>query len=285
MPILHTAARAARRAAEAARGLGRRRKYAWVPWWAPVRNEARVHPHSPEERPELFESYNAGTTEYELLNWLHATVMLLKPATVLETGAADGIGTLALASACRNNGFGTVHSVELDPERAAALGARLRSRKLDGFARVHCESSLDYLARTDTVFDVGFFDSMCEIRAAEFRLCLERGIIRKLAVFHDTSPLRTRTLDGWPTPDEHAAYRADVLALARDPRCTGWYESPLSRGFIAIFVAPDAGPGPATAAGSSARSTSAGKGMAPPDASLAVADATGDGGTDSDESR
>jgi hypothetical protein len=107
---------------------------------------------------------------------------------------------------------------------------------------VHCESSLDYLRRTDTVFDVGFFDSLCELRAEEFRTCLDRGIIRKLAVFHDTSPLRTATLPVAPSPELHAAYRRDVLALARDPRCTGWYESTLSRGFIAIFVDPAAAP-------------------------------------------
>jgi predicted O-methyltransferase YrrM len=236
--IIQRLATAARRAAEVARSAPRRRKYAWAPWWAPVRTEACVHPHSAAERAELFEAFNAGTTEYEVLNWLHATVMLLKPAHVLETGAADGIGTVALASACRNNGFGTVHSVEIDTELCRALETRLRRRGLSASAEVHCESSLDYLRRTDTVFDVGFFDSLCELRAEEFRTCLDRGILRKLAVFHDTSPLRTRTLPVAPSPELHAAYRRDVLALARDPRCTGWYESPLSRGFIAIFVDP-----------------------------------------------
>src|SRR6266852_4575937 len=81
---------------------GERRKYAWLPRWAELHCEADVHPHVPAERAELFDAFNTGTTEFELLNWVHATVMLIKPEAVLETGAANGLGTIALASACSN---------------------------------------------------------------------------------------------------------------------------------------------------------------------------------------
>ena len=82
----------------------------WQPTWLPtdvtIMREAEAHPHSPEERSELFLAHNTGSTEIETLNWLHATVCLTKPATILETGSADGLGAIALASACRDNGFG-----------------------------------------------------------------------------------------------------------------------------------------------------------------------------------
>ena len=234
--------RALRGAAVRTRGLSSRGRYPWLPWWAEVRPESEVHPHVPAEHPEWFQAHNAGTTELEVLNWLHATVMLLKPRSVLETGAANGVGTLALASACRGNGFGVVHSVELDPALCKALESKLRGAGLARFGEVHCESSLDYLARTDTVFDIGFFDSMCEIRAEECRIALERGLLGRLAVFHDTSPLRSESLVGWPTPEEHARFRREVLELARHPRCTGRFESPLSRGVIALFFDPDPRP-------------------------------------------
>jgi predicted O-methyltransferase YrrM len=207
-----------------------------LPRWVQVRSEKDVHPHVAAERPELFEAYNAGTTELEVLNWLHATIRLIKPAAVLETGAADGLGTVALARACRQNGFGVVHSVELDAGLCRQLERLLTRQGLMEHVRIHNADSREFLRRNETVFDLGFFDSMCQIRAEEFHICLERGTIRQLAVFHDTSPRRCESLKGWPSEEEHVKYRADLLQLAADPRCSGFFESPLSRGLIGIFL-------------------------------------------------
>jgi predicted O-methyltransferase YrrM len=201
-----------------------------------VRREDKVHPHVPAERAHLFDAHNAGTTELEVLNWLHATILVLKPQNVLETGAADGLGTIAMASACRNNGFGTVHSVELDPKLCESLHTKLRRHGLSRFAQVHCQDSRTFLSENATIFDIGFFDSMCEFRAQEFEICLDRGTIRTLAVFHDTSPRRCESLRGWPSDDEHAAYRNRLHKLAADPRVQGFFESELSRGFICLSL-------------------------------------------------
>jgi predicted O-methyltransferase YrrM len=214
----------------------RRRKYGWLPSWAAVQNESAVHPHAAEEKAHLFEAHNAGTTELEVLNWLHATVMMLKPDAILETGAADGLGTIALASACRHNGIGHVHSVELDPAQCQELDRKLRRERLRDLVTIHCQDSREYLRSTATVFDLAFYDSMCEIRAEEFGICLDRGIVRQAAIFHDTSPYRCRTLKGWPSEELHTAYRERLLEYARDPRCTGWMESTLSRGVFCLFV-------------------------------------------------
>jgi len=219
-------------------GLFRRNKFPWFPRLSKVRREDRVHPHVAVERAELFEAFNAGTTELEVLNWLHATIMLLKPAAVLETGAADGLGTIALASACRNNGFGTVHSVELDPSLCKSLEAKLRGQGLSRYVEVHCADSREYLKSNRTIFDLGFFDSMCEFRAEEFEICLEQSTIATLAVFHDTAPTRCESLKGWPSDEEHAAYRARLAALSADPRVGGFFESKLSRGLTCLFMKP-----------------------------------------------
>jgi predicted O-methyltransferase YrrM len=232
------AVRAARRAVQRARSLTRRRLYPWIPGWAEIRPESAVHAHVPAEYADWFEAHNTGSTEYEVLNWLYATIRVLKPAAVLETGAADGLGTIALASACAANGFGVVHSVEIEPALCAQLRRRASGQRLSKFVNVQCRSSLDFLQSTDQHFDIGWFDSLCEIRAKEFKICLDRGIIGKLAVFHDTSPTRSESMHHAPTPELHAQYRKDVFALAKDPRCSGFMESTLSRGFIAVFVAP-----------------------------------------------
>jgi hypothetical protein len=216
--------------------LWRRSRYSWRPWWAPIRREAEVHPHSASERPELFEAFNTGSTEFELLNWLHATIRLIKPERVVETGSHDGLGTIALATACRANGLGCVHSIEIDPQRCAQIERRVRRAGLMDYAQIHCADSMTFLRQTDLVFDMGFYDSLPELRAKEFAICLERGSIRKLGVFHDTSPERCDTMKGWPEPAVHAEYRRELDELAAHPRCCGRWESELSRGFVVLFL-------------------------------------------------
>lgn len=207
----------------------------WLPFWIPTDVESRLHPHVPEERGELFLATATATTEVEVLNWLYATVCLLKPSSILETGAAQGVGTLALASACRANGFGMVHSIEIDPAQCAAAESLVRRYGLADHATFHAEDSRTFLRRTTLSFGLGWFDSVCELRAEEFEICLDRGILSGPAAFHDTSPHRTQTLRDWPDPESHAAYRRQLQRLAEDSRVTGAFESTLSRGLFLIF--------------------------------------------------
>ena len=73
--------------------------YIWQPVWAALFKETDVHPHVSEEKGDLFDASDGGSTEYEVLNWLHSTIRLLKPQEILETGGWDGLGTIALAHA------------------------------------------------------------------------------------------------------------------------------------------------------------------------------------------
>ncbi|MDD5261037.1 MAG: class I SAM-dependent methyltransferase [Methylacidiphilales bacterium] len=214
---------------------------AWRPVWLPSKlrlvSEAQVHPHVPEERAELFLAYNTGSTEIETLNWLYSMVCLIKPTHILETGAANGLGTLALASACRDNGFGCVHSVEIDPETAESLQETVLKNGLEKHVCVHCASSMDFLSSTDIIFDFGFFDSICEIRAQEYELCLKRSLLKGPAAFHDTSPLRTRSMRDYPSEELHIRYIKRLRELASD--AGGCFEHRLGRGFVVIFPKMD----------------------------------------------
>ena len=216
----------------------RRWRPEWLPFWIATGSESRAHPHVPAERGDLFLAHNAGTTEIEVLNWLHATVCLLKPQHIVETGAADGIGTLALASACRANGFGMVHSVEIDPALCRHGARLLRRYGVAGHARFYAEDSRAFLRRTTETFDFGWFDSMCEFRVDEYEICRDRGILRGPAAFHDTSPRRTETLTGYPTPEAHAEFRRRLDEAARHPSVGGRFESRLSRGLVVLFPPP-----------------------------------------------
>jgi len=210
----------------------------WRPQWLPssiiLQSEAAVHPHDPIERADLFLAFNAGTTEIEVLNWLHATILLLKPECILETGAADGVGTLALASACKANGFGVVHSVELDQRVCARAQERIDQAGLTHWVRYHCMDAQTFLLNTAVSFDVAFFDSCCERRAQECGICMERGILRGPAIFHDTSPFRTRTMQDWPREPLHAEFRSALMHLATRHFGGNICESTLSRGLTVL---------------------------------------------------
>jgi predicted O-methyltransferase YrrM len=214
----------------------------WQPAWLPpgyyCHQETNVHLHVPAERGELFLAYNTGTTELETLNWLHATICLTKAGCILETGAADGLGTIALASACRDNGFGKVHSVELDPAVCEKLSATLKKQRLADYCDVHCSDSMAFLQKTNLIFDFGFFDSTCEIRAEEYRICRDRGILKGIAAFHDTSPYRSQSPGVLPPESVHGEFRRKIHEDARDPRNAGFFENTLSRGLFVIYPRP-----------------------------------------------
>lgn len=211
----------------------------WRPQWLPphvvLNLEATVHPHDPRERAELFLAYNTGTTEIEVLNWLYATVLLLKPRSIIETGAADGFGTIALASGCRANGFGKVHSVEIDSTVAKRAHERAQRAGLTDWIQQHVCDSLSFVASTERTFELGFFDSLCELRAAECSTLMARAKLRGPALFHDTSPLRTLTMTDCPEKSLHDRYRDDLQKLSAEHFGGNYFESELSRGLIALF--------------------------------------------------
>src|SRR5262249_34901863 len=80
--------------------------------------ETMDHPHVPEEKAHLFTALDNGSTEFEVLNLLHALVSTFKPEVALETGTYRGFGAIAMASAMAANGVGRLHTVELNPDNA-----------------------------------------------------------------------------------------------------------------------------------------------------------------------
>lgn len=207
----------------------------WLSLYVALSPEDKVHAHSKEERASLFLSVNGGTTEMEVLNWIYATILVLKPENIIETGAADGFGTIALASACKANGFGRVHSIEIDEEVCKKARRRLEKAGLSDYATYYNTDSLKFIKTTKTVFQLGFFDSVCEIRPEECSLCHERKILNGPSIFHDTSAFRTESMPNWPNAQVHNAYREKIKECASKYYDNQIFESNLSRGFIVLW--------------------------------------------------
>jgi hypothetical protein len=209
-------------------------EFFWRPTWAEVRPESEFHPHTPEELGDKFLAADGGSTEYEVLDWLHATIRLLKPTRVLETGGFKGIGTAAMAHACKLNGFGRVFTIEHDANCCARIEETLQDCRLREWVDVHWANSTDFLLKYDYDYDIAFFDSETSIRTIECGICLKRNLIKKVAVFHDTSESKSSDLS---VQRDQEQYRNTIKKLSTFPTCTGYYDSKLSRGFIALFFA------------------------------------------------
>jgi len=158
-----------------------------------IKAETDNHKHVSEEKPHLFHSFDTEGTEIEVLNLLHAFIRLFKPAHILETGTWNAYGTVALAHAVKENGFGDIVSIEQLPEKARAAQHKLAMLGLDKHATVVCKPSLEFIASLDPdtpKFDFAFFDSSRVCRPDEFEQLHHKGLLGDLAFFHDTSRSR-----------------------------------------------------------------------------------------------
>jgi predicted O-methyltransferase YrrM len=196
--------------------------------------ESDCHPHVPAERAELFECYNGGATEVEYLELLYAIVRATKPQHVLETGCFDGRGTRWLAHALSLNGFGMLHSIDLNERMLAEAQNRVDDAELTGYVDLMKGDTREMLRTTSLTFGVAFFDSSLSIRADEAAICLDRGLTPPGSVlaFHDTSRLRI-TNEG---PDAETSIFWKAFEKHVRPRVVSVMEFPLSRGLVIARV-------------------------------------------------
>lgn len=154
--------------------------------------ETNNHPHVPEERAELFKSYDSATTEDEYLHLIYSLVYCLKPLQVLETGSWQGIGSVFICRALGRNGLGHLWSIEKAPMVAQVAREQLRINGLSQWGTVITGDSVDWIKECPKIFDFIFFDSLLPLRCVELNLCLDKGLLRSGRFFamHDTSRLR-----------------------------------------------------------------------------------------------
>ena len=198
--------------------------------------EDAAHPHCQLEQASLFQTFEGAGTEIETLWLLWALVRMTKPQFVLETGTLHGIGTIALASALKENGRGKVVSLEIDREIAMeTCGAlkstdRLESADLTEFFEIVNQDSLTFIEGLDTKqirFDFAFFDSKTNVRLVEFKRLYEKGGLTNLVAFHDTSRLREKTFIA--KDESQDAYVAELDKIEKN-YCRGAMEFTLAKG-------------------------------------------------------
>ncbi len=143
-------------------------------------------PPTPEcPQPGLWKMLDSQSTELEVLDFLTALVVTIKPRLIVETGTFLGYGTLALAEGLRQNGFGKIITIEFDPDIRARALERFAGSGLAPFIESRLESSLDTVI--DGSIDLFFSDSHLANREAEIRRLLPQLDPRGVLIIHDAS--------------------------------------------------------------------------------------------------
>jgi len=133
---------------------------------------------------QLWSMFDGFTAEAEVLDFLYALVRMVKPARAIETGTWLGRSAVAISSAMRDNGFGKLTSLELDPEVAKYALAEIHSAQLRDWVEVIIERSLNF--EPDKELEFALLDSDIGVRAEEFRHLYEKMAPGATVVFHDT---------------------------------------------------------------------------------------------------
>jgi len=148
--------------------------------------QPEYHKPTPEcPHPERWHMYDSMTAEVEVLDFLKAVVITLKPDLVVETGTFSGLSTLRIAEGLKQNGFGRVITCEYDAKVFAAAKRRFAASGLAQWIDARNESSLEM--KIQGRIDLLFCDSDTPIRAQEVRGFLAQMNPHGLILMHDAS--------------------------------------------------------------------------------------------------
>ncbi len=127
--------------------------------------------------------YDSLSAELEVLDFLMALVVAVKPETVVETGTFLGISTTRIAEGLRENGFGRVITCESDAKVFAAARERFAESGLSPWIESRNESSL--AIKIEGRIDLLFCDSEQSLREQEVRRFLAQMAPHGLILIHD----------------------------------------------------------------------------------------------------
>ncbi len=149
-------------------------------------SSTEYHKATPEcPHPERWHMYDSMSAEVEVLDFLKALVLTLKPEVVVETGTFSGLSTLRIAEGLRANGVGKIITCEYDADVYAAAVKRFAASGLEEWIEARNESSLEM--QVDGQIDFLFVDSETSIREQEVRRFLPQVNPCGVIVMHDGS--------------------------------------------------------------------------------------------------
>lgn len=138
--------------------------------------------------PYHWSCFDGVATEVEVLEFLHALVRMLKPKFALETGTYLGYGSVYMALAMQQNGFGDLLSCDPDAEALSKAITLAMVNEVDKIVRFVPMTGKDVIKQLDDrSLDLVFIDSGDVItRIEEISLILCKLSYPSVVVVHDT---------------------------------------------------------------------------------------------------
>jgi prolipoprotein diacylglyceryl transferase len=157
--------------------------------------QAEYHRPTPEcPHPERWHMYDSMSAEAEVLDFLKALVITIKPELVVETGTFSGLSTLRIAEGLKENGVGRVITCEWDKKVHEAAKKRFAESGLGKWIDARNESSLEI--KVDGRIDMLFCDSDVPLREKEVRRFLPQISPYGLILMHDASSAMKSVREG-----------------------------------------------------------------------------------------
>jgi prolipoprotein diacylglyceryl transferase len=157
--------------------------------------QPEYHRPTPEcPHPERWHMYDSMSAEVEVLDFLKALVITLKPELVVETGTFSGLSTLSIAEGLKHNGVGRVVTCEWDKKVYEAAKKRFAESGLAKWIDARNESSLEM--KVDGRIDMLFCDSDVPLREQEVRRFLQQINPYGLILMHDASSAMKSVREG-----------------------------------------------------------------------------------------
>jgi predicted O-methyltransferase YrrM len=130
-------------------------------------SRSRLLEPEPEVTPGAshYAMFNTGGVEVEVGEFLYAFVKMIKPRRILETGTHLGISAMYMAQALKENGAGTLTTLEIFPHHIARARRLWGQTGTDGVIEARHQRSLDY--EPEGELDMLFLDSEPGLRFDE----------------------------------------------------------------------------------------------------------------------
>ena len=157
--------------------------------------QPEYHRPTPEcPHPERWHMYDSMSAEVEVLDFLKALVITIKPELVVETGTFSGLSTLRIAEGLKQNGVGRVVTCEWDKKVYEAAKKRFTESGLGKWIEARNESSLEM--KVEGRIDMLFCDSDVPLREQEVRRFLPQISPFGLILMHDASSAMKSVREG-----------------------------------------------------------------------------------------
>ena len=142
-----------------------------------------THPTERCPNPAYWHTYDAQSTEVEVIEMVAGMIRGLQPEVVLETGTSNGWMANSIGAALNRNGHGILHTFE--PHTATWNEAKALVSWREHVV-LHNEPSM--VPWTFGPIDFAWHDSLVDLRRAEFEFYLPHYSDQVVLGFHDTAP-------------------------------------------------------------------------------------------------